>query len=113
MMISLNNFKWFIRYQKFNCLDNEPIRQAAAYFQYKKYNKGEYIFHNRDKSDCFYGIIKGKVSIRGFTYQNYKPPSLDEDYELGIDYETIMSNYEYKESIFKKIWNKILSFFNK
>ena len=99
MMISLNNFKWFIRYQKFNCLDNEPIRQAAAYFQYKKYNKGEYIFHNRDKSDCFYGIIKGKVSIRGFTYQNYKPPSLDEDYELGIDYETIMSKYEYKENI--------------
>lgn len=47
-----------------------------------------------DKSDCFYGIIKGKVSIRGYTYSKYKPPSLDEDYELGQDFETMMINYE-------------------
>ena len=35
------------------------------YFKHKHYKKGEYIFHNFAKSDNFYGVIKGAVSIRG------------------------------------------------
>jgi CRP-like cAMP-binding protein len=52
------------RFINFNHIDDDAIKSAAGYIYYKKYNKGEYICREGEQSDCFYGIIRGRVSIR-------------------------------------------------
>ncbi len=45
-------------------MDEESIKFAAGQITYKRYEKGNYVFRQDDKSDYFYGIISGQVSIR-------------------------------------------------
>jgi CRP-like cAMP-binding protein len=52
------------RFINFNHIDDDSLRWAAGYIYYRHYKKGEYICHEGDDSDCFFGIITGLVSIR-------------------------------------------------
>jgi CRP-like cAMP-binding protein len=52
------------RFINFNLIDDDAIRAAAGYIYYKHFNKGEYICYEGEDSNCFFGIITGKVSIR-------------------------------------------------
>ena len=40
------------------------LNKAAGLITHKKFDKGSYIFRQDEKSDYFYGIISGKISIR-------------------------------------------------
>jgi CRP-like cAMP-binding protein len=63
-------FKKFIGYYNIDDLAVENVlkyyinHKAACYITYKKFEKGSYIFKQGDKSDFFYCIISGAVSIR-------------------------------------------------
>ena len=37
---------------------------AANYLELIFIQKGEYLFHEGDESNLFYGVIKGKISLR-------------------------------------------------
>lgn len=52
------------KFLKYNNIDYDAVRQASNYIEYMHVEKGKYIFRQGDKSDFFYGIINGKVSIR-------------------------------------------------
>ena len=73
------------------------------YFKHKHYKKGEYIFHNFAKSDNFYGVITGTISIRGINCKQVILNKYDEIKTIcPIDnVNTIMFKYE-KEEIDKK-----------
>ena len=43
---------------------SNKINQASTLFQHKHIKKGEYLFKDTDKEKYFYGIIKGKISIK-------------------------------------------------
>jgi CRP-like cAMP-binding protein len=57
----LREFRKFIKY---NRIEDRIIKQAMNYLEYKKVEKGEYIFKQGEIPEYFYGIIQGKVSIR-------------------------------------------------
>jgi hypothetical protein len=48
----------------FNYIDDEAIRAAAGYIYYRSYSRGSIICQEGESSDCFFGIIRGRVSIR-------------------------------------------------
>jgi len=48
----------------YNNIDDSVLKDSVDSFEYQKVSKGEYIFHEGETSKRFYGIIKGKVSIR-------------------------------------------------
>jgi CRP-like cAMP-binding protein len=52
------------RFINFNHIDDDSLRSAAGYIYYRQYRKGEYICYEGEDSDCFFGIITGRVSIR-------------------------------------------------
>lgn len=95
-MYCLNSYPLFIQYKKFNCLDSETIRQSTSYFRYKHYKKGTYIFHKFSKSEHFYGIIRGAISIRGINYKQSIFTKYDEmEATCPLDkVNTIMFAYE-------------------
>lgn len=49
---------------KYYNIDDDAVRTAAGLIMHKRYQEGSYIFRQDDKSDYFYGIISGKISIR-------------------------------------------------
>ena len=49
---------------KYYNIDNDAVKTAANLITYKQYPANSYIFKQDDKSDYFYGIISGKISIR-------------------------------------------------
>jgi len=59
----------FIKYIKIHNIDEESLLNAADYLNCIFLKKGEYIFHQLEESDAFYGIIRGKVSIQCEIYQ--------------------------------------------
>ncbi len=59
----------FVKYAKTHNLDYESICNAANSFSLKFYKKGDFIFHQLEDSDAFYGVISGQVSLQNETYQ--------------------------------------------
>lgn len=78
IMISLANFKGFVRYIKYQNLSKEDIKKTAEVIKHQFYKRGTYIFRENDESDAFYGIIRGKVSIRKTSYIDYTQQFHDE-----------------------------------
>ena len=48
----------------FNQITNDAVLSASSLFNYRKYEQGEVIYNEGDNAEYFYGIIKGKVSVR-------------------------------------------------
>lgn len=61
LLKKLSGFKAFLQ---FNKIDDLTLTDSAMFIEYKKIHKGDIIFKEGDKSDCFYGIIRGKVELR-------------------------------------------------
>ncbi len=53
-----------IRFMKFNGLDDDHLETACSYFEHGFFPRGTYIFKQGEQSQRFYGIIRGRVSIR-------------------------------------------------
>ena len=85
IIISLANFKGFVKYIKYQNLAKEDLRKTAEVLKHEFYKKGSYIFRENDKSDAFYGVISGKVSIRKSSYidltQRFHDEFLQKEYE--------------------------------
>ena len=85
IIISLANFKGFVKYIKYQNLSKEDLRKTAEVLKHEFYKKGSYIFRENDKSDAFYGVISGKVSIRKASYidltQRFHDEYIQEEYE--------------------------------
>lgn len=60
-MKTIPGFKRFIKY---NNVDDDSMRIAANLLRHQRIEKNTYLFKQDDKSDHFYGIIQGKISIR-------------------------------------------------
>ncbi len=54
----------FQRFTKYNTIDDHCIKTAIANINLVKVVKGDYIFRQGSKTKEFFGIIKGKISIR-------------------------------------------------
>ncbi len=75
----------------------------------------------KDKEDYMRQIKELEIKKQEEIKEKYNPNKIFENKVHGYTNETkevieqneIVTRIEYKESIFKKIWNKILSFFNK
>jgi CRP-like cAMP-binding protein len=52
------------KFINFNQIDDESLRAAAGYIYHKHYKQGTVICQEGENSECFFGIIRGKVSIR-------------------------------------------------
>ena len=91
IIISLANFKGFVKYIKYQNLSKEDLRKTAEVLQHEFYRKGSYIFRENDKSDAFYGVISGKVSIRKSSYVDLTQRFHDEI--IQEEYEGIYSHY--------------------
>ena len=63
IQLSLYEIGEMKRLFRFKGITDVSITKAAYYMKYKKYKKGEYIFKQGDKSDNFYGIIEGTISL--------------------------------------------------
>ena len=57
----LPDFKKLINY---NRIDDKSFRIASRNMRYVKMTKGSCIFKQGDMSDVFYGIIKGRISLK-------------------------------------------------
>ena len=68
LLLGLPYFAKFIRFISIEkeCLFQVliPLMQSLRFFNYIYVPKNSYIFKENDKSDKFYGIIKGLVSMR-------------------------------------------------
>jgi hypothetical protein len=60
----LKNIHGFIKYLKFNGIEDDVLKETIPFIKHKTYEQGEYIFQEGDYCESFYGILKGKVSIR-------------------------------------------------
>ena len=65
IIINLYQLKEMEKFIKFNGIKDVTLRKAAQFMKYHFFKKDEYIFHEGDKSNIFYGIISGEVSVRG------------------------------------------------
>jgi len=65
IIINLYQLKEMEQFIKFNGIKDITLRKAAQFMKYHFFKKNEYIFHEGDKSNIFYGIISGEVSVRG------------------------------------------------
>ena len=65
IIINLYQLKEMEQYIKFNGIKDITLRKAAQFMKYHFFKKDEYIFHEGDKSNIFYGVISGEVSVRG------------------------------------------------
>lgn len=61
LLKSLPGFKAFLL---FNKIDDISLMDTSMHIKYKFYKKGEQLFKEGDTSDCFYGIIRGKVELK-------------------------------------------------
>jgi len=71
-----------IRFMKFNGLDDDHLETASNYFEHAFFPKGSYIFKQGEQSQMFYGIIKGRVSIR-IRKQNVVLSKINQQENLG------------------------------
>ena len=60
----LNKYRAFVIFTKYHNIDQQSIVKAAEYFELKYCEKGSYLFHEGDKSNYFYGIMSGRISMR-------------------------------------------------
>ena len=65
IIINLYQLKEMEQYIKFNGIKDITLRKAAQFMKYHFFKKDEYIFYEGDKSNIFYGVISGEVSVRG------------------------------------------------
>lgn len=54
----------FKKFMKYNGIDDDAIRIAANLLQFRRVEKGQLVFKQDDRSEHFFGIIKGRISIR-------------------------------------------------
>ena len=54
----------FSKFLMYNQIDREALKLAVPHLVNIKYPKGTYIFHQGQYNEGFYGIIKGRISIR-------------------------------------------------
>jgi hypothetical protein len=52
------------KFINFNLIDDDAMRAATGYIYYRHYPKGSCMCQEGESSDCFFGIIRGRVSIR-------------------------------------------------
>lgn len=64
IIMLLKELPGFQLFMKYNHIEEESLKIAANLINYKFIPKNEYIFRESQESDRFYGIIKGRVSIR-------------------------------------------------
>ena len=63
ILLSLYETGEMKRLLKFKGISDTSLTKTIYYMKYKKYRKGEYIFKQGDKSDNFYGLINGTISL--------------------------------------------------
>lgn len=63
-MFTLQNFRSFLRYINFCGISYEILRTIAIYLKHTHYPKGSYIYKMHQRSNKFFGVIKGTISIR-------------------------------------------------
>lgn len=68
ILMSLPGFKKFC---DMNYISPNIIEKAAGQMQLLRVKKGDYIFKEGEKSNYFYGIIRGNVSIRVNVKEKY------------------------------------------
>lgn len=78
-MKKLYGFSLFLLY---NSLSDEVLLKAIKFLQYEQVNAGTFIFHQGDQSNKFYGIIKGKISIRAKKARNLLNTNTNEYVEI-------------------------------
>lgn len=78
IVILLKQVSGFQRFIKFNYLDDPTIKAAVSYLKLVKVPPGTYIFCQGTMTRQFFGIIKGKISIR------VKKPSYDRVMKLML-----------------------------
>ena len=76
IQLSLYEIGEMKRLLRFKGITDTSLTKAAYYMKYRKYKKGEYIFKQGDKSDNFYGIIEGTISL---VYNYYDTRHFDND----------------------------------
>ena len=91
IVVSLAHFKGFVRYIKYQGLTNDDLIKTAEVLQHEFYKKGSYIFRENDRSNAFYGVISGKVSIRKSNYIDYT--QLFREEVVKSQYEGIKNTY--------------------
>ena len=76
MLKKLTGFSQFI---KINSVDDESIHKAANNLQIVFVKKNDYLFHEGDDSNYFYGILSGKISMRKTISKSgtYQPPKTE------------------------------------
>jgi hypothetical protein len=91
ILILLKHIPGFSKFMNFYNVDDEAVRlvkrilfifQAASFITHRHFPKGSYVFKQGERSDFFYGIISGKISIREKKKVNKK----DKDEEGGKNY---------------------------
>ena len=53
----------FMKFINYNNIDDQSILGASSQITCEYYSKNDVIFHQNDKSTCFYGILRGKVDL--------------------------------------------------
>ena len=69
ILVILKTLPEFQKLIKYNSINDESVRTAANYMEYRKINKDKYIFKQGNESDAFYCILRGKISIRKQTFK--------------------------------------------
>lgn len=64
LVLLLKKINGFYRFIKFNSIDDESLKNAVPYIKLSKYPEGSYIFRQGEITKEFFGIIKGRISIR-------------------------------------------------
>lgn len=59
----LKSMPGFLRFINYIGIEDQAIIGAASLITVVKFKKGHVVFHQNEKSDCFYGILEGKVEI--------------------------------------------------
>lgn len=67
----------FKKFMKYNGVDDDAIRIAANLLQFQRVEKSQLVFKQDDRSEHFYGIIQGKISIRERVKVNRKADPAD------------------------------------
>ena len=76
ILLSLYETGEMKRLLKFKGISDTSLTKTIYYMKYKKYRKGEYIFKQGDKSDNFYGLINGTISL---VYNYFDTSDYDND----------------------------------
>lgn len=75
----LKKLEGFGKFMKYNNITDDELKTASGSIKYEFLSKGEYVFYEGEPSKRFYGIIKGKVSLRLHKPKNKATNSLMPD----------------------------------